>query len=118
MWTGIQEYIKEFDILNYTAFGGHWLNFQKFEPNQGFHTWHYESMSYDISNRCIVFMVYMNTLTDKGNTEFKYYKHLEDPVEGKILIWPAGYSHCHRSVPSPSQEKYIITGWYSILNIK
>ena len=28
-----------------------------------------------------------------------------------IYIWPAGWSHMHHGVPSPSQIKYIITGW-------
>jgi len=35
------------------------------------------------------------------------------PRKGLTLIWPADWTHHHRGVVSPTQEKYIITGWFS-----
>ena len=65
------------------------------------------------ANRFLVWMIYLNTVTDKGGTEFKYLNHTEDAVEGKIIIWPTDFTHTHRGVVSPTQKKYILTGWYS-----
>ena len=31
--------------------------------------------------------------------------------EGKIVIWPAGWTHMHRGIASPTEHKWIITGW-------
>ena len=37
------------------------------------------------------------------------------PRKGLTLIWPADWTHLHRGVVSPSEEKYIITGWFDFL---
>jgi hypothetical protein len=58
-------------------------------------------------------MVYLNTLTDRGETEFFYQNHFEEPKEGKLVIWPSDWTHLHRGVPSLTQTKYILTGWCS-----
>ena len=29
-----------------------------------------------------------------------------------MLIWPAGWTHFHKSEIAPKETKYIITGWY------
>ena len=36
------------------------------------------------------------------------------PRKGLTVIWPADWTHTHRGVPSPSQDKYIATGWYNL----
>jgi len=58
-------------------------------------------------------MIYLNTVSDGGGTKFKYFNHTENAVEGKVLIWPPDFTHTHKGVPSATEEKYIITGWYS-----
>ena len=35
--------------------------------------------------------------------------------KGDTLIWPSGWTHTHRGIVSQTQEKYIITGWWSFL---
>ena len=40
----------------------------------------------------------------------------EKAEEGKILIWPSEWMHLHRGIPSPTQTKYILTGWFSFKN--
>jgi hypothetical protein len=34
------------------------------------------------------------------------------PRKGLTLIWPAIWTHPHRGVVSPTQTKYIATGWW------
>ena len=42
-------------------------------------------------------------------------KMIVNAEQGKTLIWPADWTHTHRGVGSLTEEKYIITGWYSFI---
>jgi hypothetical protein len=90
-----------------------YFNMQKYEPNEGFFGWHCERAGIKHSDRLLVWMVYLNTLTDRGETEFFYQQHFEAPERGKLVIWPSDWSHLHRGVPSPTETKYILTGWFT-----
>jgi len=90
-----------------------YFNMQKYEPNEGFFGWHCERAGIKHSDRLLVWMVYLNTLTDRGETEFFYQQHFERPERGKLVIWPSDWSHLHRGVPSPTENKYILTGWFT-----
>jgi hypothetical protein len=61
-------------------------------------------------------MIYLNTITDKGETEFYYQHHSEPAVACKLIILPSDWTYLHRGVVSPSQTKYILTGWFNMLN--
>jgi hypothetical protein len=92
------------------------FNMQRYEPGEGFHGWHCERATNKYSNRFLVWAVYLNTVTDRGETEFFYQHHFESAVEGKLIIWPSDWMHLHRGVPSPTQTKYILTGWFTMLD--
>ena len=34
-------------------------------------------------------------------------------VKGKTVIWPSDWPWTHKGIISPTQEKYIVTGWYN-----
>ena len=51
------------------------FNMQKFEPNEGFKQWHTETVSDRNSYRQIVWSIYLNTINEKGGTEFKFQNH-------------------------------------------
>lgn len=90
------------------------FNIQRYFPNQGFHKWHTERNCADGSNpfRHLVFMTYLNDVTDGGETEFLHQELKLKPEKGLTILWPADWTHVHRGIPSPTQTKYIITGWY------
>ena len=92
-------------------------NVQHYAPGQGFFKWHAERTSAEepASGRHLVFMTYLNDVTDAGETEFYYQKLKVKPEKGLTLIWPADWTFTHRGITSPSQEKYIITGWFNYL---
>jgi len=35
--------------------------------------------------------------------------------EGKMVIWPAYWTHVHHGVVSTTQTKYIATGWFEFI---
>jgi hypothetical protein len=89
------------------------FNMQRYNPGEGFSMWHCERGSIGFLNRVLVWAVYLNTVEDRGETEFLYQHHFELAEEGKLLIWPADWMYLHRGVPSPTQVKYILTGWFT-----
>ena len=74
------------------------------------------SSGIDIS-RHLVFMTYLNDVTDCGETEWFHQKVKIQPRKGLTVIWPPDWTHTHRGIPSPTQTKYIVTGWYCFSNI-
>ena len=85
------------------------LQIQRYEPNAGFHAWHWERFG-STMNRELVFMTYLNDVPD-GGTHFYHQKKLVKAEKGKTLIWPASFTHIHRGQISKKHVKYIITGW-------
>tara|TARA_B100000287_G_C20567336_1_gene755099 strand:+ start:468 stop:1073 length:606 start_codon:yes stop_codon:yes gene_type:complete len=93
-------------------------NLQKYEPGGGYHSYHcendgsYKDIGYR-SDRMMVWMFYLNTVTDQGGTFFHNYNKVMKAREGRLMIWPAFWTHYHKGVMSKTQTKYIATGWYS-----
>ena len=87
------------------------FNIQHYAPNEGFFGWHCERSTYQSHQRALVFMTYLNDVTDGGETEFYFQKLKVKPVKGKMVIWPTDFTHFHRGITSPTQDKYIATGW-------
>jgi hypothetical protein len=113
----VNSYIAEYPVCNMYS---PWkiiedANVQHYLPGEAFYNFHSERVTALplFSRRHLVFMTYLNDVTDAGETEFYHQKVKVTPQKGKTLIWPADWTHTHRGIPSPTQEKYIITGWFS-----
>jgi len=89
------------------------FNIQHYAPGEGFFQWHSERAQHNQKTvrRHLVYMTYLNTVTDEGYTEFKFQNIRVQPQKGLTLIWPAEWSWTHRGVTSPTEHKYIATGW-------
>ena len=87
------------------------FNIQRYLPGQGFHSPHCETDSKD-EIRVLAWMIYLNTVTDGGETRFPAYDLNVKPVEGRLVIWPAYFTHIHHGLTSNTQTKYISTGWF------
>ena len=117
--TACDAYIEKFPECNkYSPWGIiEDINIQYYPPGGGYHSWHCERASARIPTtyRHLVYMTYLNDVTDQGETEFLYQKIKIKPKKGLTVIWPADWTYTHRGVSSPTQEKYIVTGWFSYL---
>jgi hypothetical protein len=115
----VNEYKKQFPRCEDTAKWGiiEWTNLQHYAPGGGYKSWHSERICASglLGTRHLVFMTYLNDVTDQGETEFYHQNIKVKPEKGLTLIWPADWTHYHRGISSPAQEKYIITGWFNFL---
>jgi hypothetical protein len=114
----VRHYTDKFNIGPVKTYNSNLI--QYYPPGGGFKIWHNErSIGYSngnfIAQRGLVYMTYLNNVTDKGETEFLYQRLKIKPEIGKTLIWPTDFTHTHRGIPSPTQEKYIVTGWFLLL---
>jgi len=85
---------------------------QKTEPSEGYHVWHCERQHLGSMTRAVAWILYLNDVEEGGETEFLYYRKRISPEAGKLLIFPANYTHAHRGNPPLEKTKYIMTGWY------
>ena len=92
-----------------------YVNIQKYEPGGGYKNWHCERAGLRDALRCMAFMTYLNDVSDGGGTDFKYQNITAPAKKGLTLIWPSDWTHTHRGQVSPTQEKYIITGWFNYI---
>tara|TARA_E500000318_G_scaffold10645_3_gene9430 strand:- start:14414 stop:15004 length:591 start_codon:yes stop_codon:yes gene_type:complete len=86
---------------------------QKTGPSGGYHVWHSEH-SGDLSamRRVAVWVLYLSTHEGEGETEFLQQGIRVAPQAGRVVIWPASFTHPHRGNPVYEGEKYIATGWF------
>lgn len=85
---------------------------QKTLPYGGFSMWHNEQGPCDLTRgRYAVWMLYLNDVHRDGGTDFPVQQLRMQPTEGTMVIWPAAYTHPHRSSPDIEETKYIVTGW-------
>ena len=66
-----------------------------------------------LATRHLVFMTYLNTVNDGGETEWFHQQIKIQPRKGLTVMWPVDWTHVHRGVPSKTETKYITTGWYT-----
>jgi len=114
----LDSYVQNYPSCKYySPFKTTPANIQHYAPGGGFKIWHTERASKVLPNssRHLVFMTYLNDVTDGGGTEFLNQNITVDARKGKTLIWPADWTHTHRGIVSPTQNKYIITGWFNFI---
>ena len=96
----------------------HTFKMQKYLPDEAYFALHTENTGHRdgvTDRRLISWMVYLNDVTDGGETEFPTQEVKVKPKQGSMLFWPAYWTHPHRGLPSPTQVKYILTGWFSFI---
>ena len=112
-----EEYVKNYPFLKKINSWHVWdiFKIQKYNPNEAYFVEHCENgggIDGSMERRLIALMVYLNTVTDGGQTHFPTQNISFSPKVGDILMWPAYWTHPHHGIASPTQTKYIITGWY------
>lgn len=118
----IAEYRKEFPRCKACqSWGLHplaSLQIQHYRPGGGYFDWHteYNGPSGPDRLRHLVFMTYLNTVEDGGETGWYHQKIKIKPKKGLTVVWPVDWTYTHRGFVAPSEDKYITTGWFEYMN--
>lgn len=83
---------------------------QKYQPEEGYFALHCEVGSPANMMRVLAWMIYLNDVPD-GGTHFSEQKYDCEAKQGRLVMWPAYFTHMHRGIISKKHLKYIATGW-------
>ena len=113
----LNKYIDDYPSCNmYNPFGlVEKINIQHYKANEGYFSYHCERANFQTFNRHLTWITYLNDVNNAGETEFLHQKLKIKPKKGLTIIFPVDWTFTHRGVTSPSEEKYIATGWLSYL---
>lgn len=112
----LQHYVSKYPQLNQVKMISADIKMQKTAPGGGYHHFHYESSNFMCGQRELVWAIYLNDVPgNEGETEFLYQRRRIKPTAGTVVIWPAGMTHVHKGNTVLTQDKYILTGWYTKL---
>jgi hypothetical protein len=92
------------------------VKLQRTPPRGGYHIWHCEQDCVENGNRLLAWTIYLNDIPyNEGETEFLWQGVRVNPKAGRCVIWPAAFTHTHRGNPVYTCDKYIATGWYTLI---
>lgn len=112
----LEEYTKEYVGLNGLSLASYCCKVQRTDPKGGFHVWHHEhSGNASSMRRAVVWILYLTDHHGEGETEFLQQGLRVEPKAGRVVLWPAQYTHPHRGNPVYDSVKYIATGWFERL---
>lgn len=57
-------------------------------------------------------VLYLNTIQEGGDTVFNYFGAGVQPVEGRIVFFPANYVYMHEALPPVSEDKFAVVTWF------
>jgi hypothetical protein len=92
------------------------INAQRYQVDEGgYPYWHSEVYpqlpNNEALHRTLLFMYYLNDVTEGGETDFIYQQRSITPKAGRMVIAPAYFTHTHRGQIPKSNNKYILTSW-------
>ncbi len=86
---------------------------QKYKPNQGYFGEHCEHDN-SSSSRVLGWTLYLNDIVDGGATYYTKYDLKISAKTGRLVIFPAYWTHAHKGLVSLTETKYISTGWFTL----
>ena len=91
-------------------------NIQHYKPGGGYHLLHSEwsFCQEDHAKRIGAWMFFLNDVKDGGGTIFPQQDFIAEPKQGRLVLFPAYWTHLHKGQVAPNEDKYIITGWFGV----
>ena len=104
-------YINELDLgpdfPSQYAFEEHRLKMYRNNDHDQFKP-HVDVGDYNSARRFLVCFLYLNTVSEGGETNFPKLNHSVSPECAKILLFPATWQWRHAGLPPVSENKYIV----------
>lgn len=121
IWSCINDYMQMFPqfwaVPNLDITG---LRIQRYFKNDGFYREHVDGSPWDINEpngdnrtntRVLAILVYLNTITDGGGTNFGIHDYSVEAEIGKIVVFPTNWTHPHMGLVPYSSDKWIISSF-------
>ena len=112
-----EEHTKKYPLpsQNFESYFDTGYQIQRTNPESVGYTWHHDFVvtredTGAVAVRVLTYIWYLNTIDHGGYTEFANGESVK-PETGKLLLFPADWSHVHRGIPPRDKDKYICTGW-------
>jgi len=94
------------------------INFQHYTQGRGgYPHWHSEHYPHptDASQRSLrrvlLWLIYLNDVSEGGETEFFYQQAKIRPAQGSLILAPCTFTHTHCGHTPVSNDKYILASW-------
>jgi hypothetical protein len=112
----LNHYVKRFPYTaNYGDFTMPWMKYHIVRPEGGYHALHAEwSTDRPDISRILVWHLSLTSHENQGELEFLYQHKRIAPHAGRLIIWPAYFTHVHRGNILREGEKHYITGWFYV----
>jgi hypothetical protein len=101
----------------------HWVDItdsgfqvQKYDKSQGYYREHTDSFPGSTNERVLAAIIYLNDVEFGGETNFPIHGVKVKPVQGRICLVPAVFTHPHESCVPITGDKWIISSF--INNVK
>lgn len=106
----IYRHTQEWDNISDTGF-----QIQKYHRNSGFYREHVDSFpneNFQMSDRVLAGIVYLNDVKYGGQTNFPLHGACIQPAAGRIILFPATFTHPHEACTPLSDDKWIISTFF------
>ena len=112
----LEHYIKERKQAgNVPRFGmGEGYNILRYKPGEAYHATHSDWGYPNLAHRFLTFGMFLNTIPQDGELEFPEQGLKISPTEGRGVIFPAAWTHPHRSLPA-KMDRYVFNIFYGFL---
>ena len=84
---------------------------QKYDKSRGFYREHTDSFPGTATERVLAVIVYLNDVEFGGETNFPVHGVKVKPVQGRICLFPAVFTHPHESCVPITGDKWIISSF-------
>tara|TARA_R100000005_G_C4951813_1_gene172006 strand:- start:254 stop:832 length:579 start_codon:yes stop_codon:yes gene_type:complete len=107
----VNDYLETYSVFGEGKFLLYDVKAKKIPVGGGFHNWHFENSRVPYCTRQFVVQLYLNDDFSAGETEFLYMNKRIEAKTGRVIIFPAGFTHVHRGNPPIGGTKYIASSW-------
>lgn len=115
---GVNKYGKYYPLLLQMDKKMWGYKIQKTLAGEGYHVWHCEDSAPMMTTRILTYIIFLNDKFTGGETEFLHKNMRLTPKKGTLALFPANYTHTHRGNPPLTGEKYIMTSWVHLSDIR
>jgi len=107
IWRYADAYSKFYNTLFKSMEFCQFIHYKKYD---GYYHSHYDATPG--SNRVFSCVLYLNDVSEGGETYFNNFDIAVKPVAGRILFFPSEYSYTHEARMPKNGDKFVIVTWF------